>query len=138
MRKLDLMQSRMFRLGARSTLVGSVVAIVIGLTLNVGACSDDDGGGKSLGPVAVPFTVTGIGLKGVTAAAAVVKVEQQDDADGAEDTAWEVDYVLDGGARATSLPMDDGSARTLSFVIKSTPSGGGTVERKRVTISLHK
>ncbi|OGQ77432.1 MAG: hypothetical protein A2289_16860 [Deltaproteobacteria bacterium RIFOXYA12_FULL_58_15] len=98
------------------------------------ACADDDDKGN--GKVDVPFVIKSVRIDGTVSEAAAVTIEQQDDIDGTDNSTWSATYELDGAARPTSMPLDDGKAQSFSVVVKSKNVSDGTEDRKRITLNL--
>lgn len=82
-----------------------------------------------------PFLVESIELEGVTLEPAQVEVNKVLDQDGAADTSWRVRFELDGGDKATSLPVDKGTRESHQLMVKGTRSDGEEVYKK-VTVTL--
>lgn len=82
-----------------------------------------------------PFLIESIELEGVTQEPAQVDVNGVADQDGAADTSWRVRFELDGGDKATSLPVDKGTRESHQLMVKGTRSDGEEVYKK-VTVTL--
>jgi hypothetical protein len=106
--------------------------LAIGL-LTFAACDGDD---DDNGPVEQAIVLKSIQLTGTTTEAATVTVDQRDDEDGSADTNWTATFTLDDRVGPPYLPLDDGSARTHTFDVKSAPTGAGEVGRTRVEIAV--
>lgn len=104
------------------------------LALAVSLCACPSGPKPS--SVETPFVIKTIGLKGTTTAPATVAVDQQGDQDRTADQGWNVAFVLDGGTRASSLPVDAGNAQTLTLDARASDTADGSVSRVRATIEL--
>lgn len=108
------------------------VLLLISL-LAFSACDGDD---DDVGPIEQAMTIQSITLVGTTTEAATTTVDQQPDEDGIVDTHWSATFSLQDGIGPSIVPVDDGTARTHTFDVKSVPEGAGEVGRTRVQIAI--
>jgi len=83
-----------------------------------------------------PFLIKSISLKGTTAEASAVTVDQQSDSDGSADRSWQASFQLDGKIAPRSLPEDSGKKQTFVLDAKARRVSDNVVSRTRVTIVL--
>ena len=94
-----------------------------------------DGGDPD--PTKNQFSIQAIGLSGTTLVEANVSVEGVNDLDGADDTDWLVDFLLDGDGQSNSLPIDDGKRQSHTLRVKAVQSADQQEFNKKVTITFY-
>ena len=104
------------------------------LSLSVCNCADQTGA-KDL-VFSEQGLIRGVELSGSTQDDSAVKVKNVADEDGRDDRHWQVDFLLNGGDGANSLPVDTGEKNQLFFELKSIRASDGQVLKKRLTITL--
>ncbi len=110
------------------------------LALLLSACDPSgtiyrDGGDPD--PTKNQFLIQAIGLSGTTLVEAQVSVEGVNDLDGADDTNWLVDFLLDDGGQSNSLPLDDGKRQAHTLRVKAVQNADQQEFHKKVTITLY-
>lgn len=93
--------------------------------------------GGNIDPTKNQFLIQSIGLSGTTQVAAAVSVEDVDDQDGAQDTSWLVDFLLDDGDQDNSLPADTGEKQTHTLRVKAVQTADQQEFHKKVTVTLY-
>jgi hypothetical protein len=111
---------------------GSAIALTLGLVGSSGCDGDSD----PTEPVDNAVVLESVTLAGTASEPAVVSVDQAADTDGVADSNWQATFNLEERKSPTSLPLDDGSAKTHTLVVKSAPTGGGETSRTRVQIAV--